>query len=145
MGSYISSRVQDFKSQAPRKFTRILVGRAQKENVYPLTFNTYLDRERNTNTTIDVRVHRNKDGSVSLSCESTKKFMTWGDGSEKSKDFPGKQVALSSNLNNAEIPLCVEDGICSTCRYSLVVGSITDLRFNILNVTFKATATATKL
>ena len=136
--NYLGSYISDFKSQAPRKFTRILVGRAQKENVYPLTFNTYLDRERSTNTTIDVRVHRNNDGSVSLSCESNKKFMTWGDGAEKSKDFPGKQVALSSNLDNAEIPLCFEEGICPTCRYNLVVGSITDLRFNILNVTFKA-------
>ena len=64
--------------------------------------------------------------------------MTWGDGAEKSKDFPRKQVALSSNLNNAEIPLCFAEGICPTCRYNLEVGSITDLRFNILNVTFKA-------
>jgi len=130
LGSFIS----DFKSQASRKYTRILVGPVKNESVYPLTFYTY----PNTNKTIDMRVHRNNDGSVSLSCESNNKFMTWGDGAGKSDDFPEKQVALSSNLGNAEIPLCVKEGICPTCRYSLVVGSITDLRLNILNVTLGA-------
>jgi len=136
--NYLGSYISDYKSQASRKYTRILVGAAEKENVYPLTFNTYLNTGRNANTTIDMRVHKNNDGSVSLSCESNNKFMTWGDGSEKSEDFPGKQVALSSNLYNAEVPLCVEEGICPTCRYNLEVGSITDITFNILNVTFKA-------
>jgi hypothetical protein len=134
LGSYIS----DFKSLAGKKYTRILVGKG-KENVYPLTFSTYHDSERNINTTIEMRVHRNNDGSASLSCESNKKFMTWGDGSDTSerKNFPGKQVALSSNFEDAEVPLCVEEGICPTCRYNLVVGSITDITLKILNVTFK--------
>jgi hypothetical protein len=134
LGSYIS----DFKSLVGKKYTRILVGKG-KENVYPLTFSTYdtYDSERNINTTIEMRVHRNNDGSVSLSCESNKKFMTWGDGKQNSTAFPGKQVALSSNLDNAEVPLCVEGGICPTCRYNLVDGSITDITLNILNVTFK--------
>ena len=144
--NYLGSHVTDFKSLAAKRYTRILVGPNKTENVYPLTFSTYLINTTLIKTTIEMRVHRNSDGSVSLSCESNKKFMTWGespslrDGKEKSMstDFPEKQVALSTNLGGAEVPLCVEEGICPTCRYNLVVGSIMDITLNILNVTFKA-------
>ena len=131
-GSYIS----DFKSQEATKYTRVLVKNTTQENVYQLTFFTHKDQNRNSNKTERMRVHRNSDGTVSLSCESNNKFMTWADQKSKSKDFPEKQVALSSYLSNAPVPFCVKDGICPTCKYNLVVGSITDLRFNILNVTF---------
>jgi len=133
-GSYIS----DFKSQEATKYTRVLVKNTTQENVYQLTFFTHKDQNKNNNKTERMRVHRNSDGTVSLSCESNNKFMTWADPQKsKSKDFPEKQVALSSNLGNAPVPFCVKDGICPTCKYNLVVGSITDLRFNILNVTFE--------
>jgi len=133
-GSYIS----DFKSQEATKYTRVLVKNTTQENVYQLTFFTHKDQNRNSNKTERMRVHRNSDGTVSLSCETNNKFMTWADPQKsKSKDFPEKQVALSSNLGNAPVPFCFKDGICPTCKYNLVVGSITDLRFNILNVTFE--------
>lgn len=136
----LGSHISDYKSQSAKKYTRILVERARnrKENVYQLTFKTYLINTTIINTTIEMRVHRNNDGSVSLFCESNKKFMTWGDGNSNSTDFDGKQVALSSNLDDAEVPLCVEEGICPTCRYNLVAGSITDIKLKILKVTFKA-------
>ena len=133
-GSYIS----DFKSQEATKYTRVLVKNTTQENVYQLTFFTHKDQNKNSNKTERMRVHRNSDGTVSLSCESNNKFMTWADPKKsKSDDFPEKQVALSSNLGSAPVPFCVKDGICPTCKYNLVVGSITDLRFNILNVTFE--------
>merc|ERR1712055_148087 len=83
-GLGLGSHITDYKSLAAKKYTRILVGPAQegKENVYPLTFKTYLKNTTILDTTIPMRVHRNSDGSVSLSCESNKKFMTWGDGSD---------------------------------------------------------------
>ena len=105
--NYLGSYISDYKSQASRKYTRILVGAAKKENVYPLTFNTYLNTGRNANTTIDMRVHKNNDGSVSLSCKNNKKFMAWGDRSEKSKDFPKKACCpFFKSLQRRSLVVC---------------------------------------
>ena len=97
LGSYIS----DFKSLVGKKYTRILVGKG-KENVYPLTFSTYdtYDSERNINTTIEMRVHRNNDGSVSLSCERNKKFMTWGDGEKIAQLFLENKLLCLQTLED---------------------------------------------
>merc|ERR1711970_367138 len=144
--SAAGTRLSRFKSEANNSFTRILVRPSTQKNVYPMVF-TYRSSNSDSEpiavnkTSVDMRVHQNGDGTVSLACVSNGKFMAWGDGSTETaagdeKKFNVVKIEGSKKLKTIKPPFCIEDGICPFCRYTLDAGSITDLKIRIVNVTF---------
>jgi len=114
----------DYKSLSPEHYTRILVGESTQANVYPLTLavTTYIGQHIELKVdTIEVKVIENNDGTVSMKCMSNNKYATW---------YGACPYGSCPHL------ICIEDGICPRCKFSLTVGSITDIRLTIVDIKF---------
>jgi len=126
-----------YKSLDSMHYTRILVGATKGNDVYPMTFSIFSVWSFNTYTrTENMKVHQNNDGTVSLSCESNGKYVTWGTvhSDECSTDLNPSGRCWSAHCQSSQFPGCLESGICPHCRYNLVVGSITDLQIRLVDL-----------
>ena len=107
--------------------TRMLVGPSTEADVYPMTFT---DSNSGNPYTANLRVKTNNDGTVSLSCVDTGLYVTWGN----KKHDGGEWFAYTEDFGHP--PVCTEQGICPHCKFTLVVGSITDIQFTIVDISW---------
>jgi len=117
-------------------YTRMQVGPSKGGNVYPVeSFFYYNDGQGIIyHMTQYVQVYDNSDGTVSLKCVDNGLFATWGN---MVSDSTGQNYARCEGVGHGcVLPICMESGICPHCRFSLVVGSISDIQIRLVHLTW---------
>jgi len=112
-------------------YTRMKVGPSKGDNVYPVeSFYYYNDVHSLRSVIHDVQVYANSDGTVSLKCVDNGLYATWGN-----MVLNGENAAYCDTRDQVcMFPICVESGICPHCRFSLVVGSISDIQIRLVHL-----------